>query len=104
MPTRAVCDVYDQLRRDVITLLSLKKAAAKATEELEALRQNPTGADQGSAALSAAGFAQPTSARGGGSGGGAGAAKGGGGQKRKAPTYTPKGAGGHKGAAKKFKK
>lgn len=38
MPTQRVCDLYDNLRKDIVCLLSLRKMVDKSRSEVEALR------------------------------------------------------------------
>mmetsp|Transcript_16202 Transcript_16202/g.33836 ORF Transcript_16202/g.33836 Transcript_16202/m.33836 type:complete len:174 (-) Transcript_16202:95-616(-) len=54
IPTRTVCDLYDQLRRDVVTLLSLQKTASKIEADLQAMRHRPAEAAAQQAATQAA--------------------------------------------------
>ena len=43
MPTRAVCDAYDGVKRDAVALLSLHNAIQKKEKEISTLRGlNPT--------------------------------------------------------------
>ena len=54
IPTRTVCDLYDQLRRDVVTLLSLRKTTSKIEADLQALRHRPAEVTSQQAATQAA--------------------------------------------------
>lgn len=43
LPTMAVCDLYDLIRRDAVALLSIKSEIVKKTIELQTIQKNTTG-------------------------------------------------------------
>uniref|UniRef100_A0A7S2S7D5 Myb-like domain-containing protein n=1 Tax=Rhizochromulina marina TaxID=1034831 RepID=A0A7S2S7D5_9STRA len=101
MPTRNVCDLFDNLRRDIVALLSLRKFVDKAGSEVQGLRRELRALDAPPAASSSASSQQ--AAAGGGSSSAstsssAAPSEGGGSKKRKSNNA---GSGGSKGKRSK---